>query len=219
VALDTAEPPLAEAARRAARLGVLGGSFDPPHTGHLHAARAARAAFALDHVVFVPAARPPHKPERVLADARDRLALLALLLGGDPGFSIWGAELARGGPSYTVDTLRELAALVPAETRLFLVVGADNLPGFPRWRAVEEIVRLAQPVIVTRDGLPADAAAEAALPEFVRTRIAIGRLASRECPASSTELREALARGACPPGLLPDALREYVAVHRLYRER
>jgi nicotinate-nucleotide adenylyltransferase len=219
VARDTAEPPLAEAARRAARRGVLGGSFDPPHPGPQHAARAARAAVARDHGVFVPAARPPHKPERALADAAHRLALLALLVGDDPAFSIWGAELARAGPSYTVDTLRELRARVPAETRLFLVLGADNLPGFPRWRAVEEIVRLAQPVIVTRDGLPADAEAEAALPDFARTRLALGRLASRECPASSTELRAALARGACPPGLLPDALREYVAVHRLYRER
>jgi nicotinic acid mononucleotide adenylyltransferase len=108
---------------------------------------------------------------------------------------------------------------VPPDTRPLLVAGADNLPGSPRWRAVAEIARHAQPGIDTRDGLPPDAEAEAALPEFVRTRIAIGRLASRECPASSTELREALARGACPPGLLPDALREYVAVHRLYRER
>jgi cytidyltransferase-like protein len=102
VTSGAAEPPLAAAALRARRLGVLGGSFDPPHLGHLHAARAARTAFALDHVVFVPAAHPPHKPERALAEARHRLALLALLLGDDPAFSIWGAELARAGPSYTV---------------------------------------------------------------------------------------------------------------------
>jgi cytidyltransferase-like protein len=100
--------PLSAAARGARRLGVLGGSFDPPHLGHLHAARRARDAFALEHVVFVPAARPPHKPERILAEGAERLEMLALLLADEPDVSVWDTELGRSGPSYTVDTLREL---------------------------------------------------------------------------------------------------------------
>jgi len=208
--------PLGAEARRAHRLGLLGGSFDPPHLGHLHAARRAREAFALDHVVFVPAARPPHKPERILAEGAERLEMLGLLLAGERDVSLWDTELRRAGPSYTVDTLRELRALVPADTRLFLVLGEDNLAGFPRWREAEEIVRLAQPIVVHREGSAAaldagDLSAEA------RTRLAQGRLASPALAVSSTELRAALARGEpCDEHFSP-ALGAHVARRGLYR--
>lgn len=210
--------PLGDAARRASRLGVLGGSFDPPHLGHLHAARRARDAFALDHVVFVPAARPPHKPERHLAGEKERLEMLALLLAGEPGVSVWGVELARSGPSYTVDTLRELRELVPEPAALFLILGEDNLEGFPSWRSAEEIVALAQPIVVHRSGV--DPAAELARDEFspfVRTRLALGRLACPALDVSSTEIRAGLARGADASGRLPPRLLEYIRVRGLYR--
>ncbi len=205
--------PLSAAALRVQRLGVLGGSFDPPHLGHLHAARRAREAFALEHVVFVPAARPPHKPERILAGAEARLEMLTLLLEGEPDVSVWGVELARSGPSFSVDTLRELRARVPAAARLFLVLGEDNLAGFARWKEVEELVRLAQPIVVHRSAAAGVPAPE--LSSFARTRLALGTLASAALEASSTELRAALARGELPPALLTPRLSEYLRVHAL----
>jgi nicotinate-nucleotide adenylyltransferase len=217
-ASGSGQAPLATAARNARRLGVLGGSFDPPHLGHLHAARCARAAFVLDHVVFVPAARPPHKPARILAAAPERLEMLALLLAGEPDVSVWEVELRREGPSYTVDTLRALRALVPAPARLFLIVGEDNLAGLARWRAAEEIVRLAQPIVVHRSGAePADDAA--LLSEFARTRLRVGRLACDGFDASSTELRAELARGGLPESVLPPGLRDYIQELGVYRGR
>ncbi len=206
--------PLSAAALRARRLGVLGGSFDPPHLGHLHAARSAAAAFALEHVVFVPAARPPHKPERILAGAAERLEMLALLLAGEPDVSVWGVELARSGPSYTIDTLRELRARVPAETRLFLIVGEDNLAGLPRWREPEELARLAQPIVVHRS--QAEAVSEAELSDFARTRLRLGRLACGALDSSSTALRAELARGGMSEELLPPALRAWLRAHAPY---
>jgi len=213
--------PPGEAALRARRLGVLGGSFDPPHLGHLHAARRAREAFSLEHVLFVPAARPPHKPGRILASGAERLEMLALLLADEPWASVWGVELARKGPSYTVDTLRELHALVAPGTQLHLVLGEDNLAGFARWKEVEALVRLAQPIVVHRSGADLVAALTApemvALSTFARTRLALGVLASSPLDASSTELRAALARGAPVGSLLPPRLAAHVEARGLYR--
>ena len=95
----------AGAARRAERVGLFGGSFDPVHAGHLHAARAALEAFGLDRVLFVPAARPPHKPGRELAPAQARVAMLELACGADPRFEVCGLELERSGPSYTLSLI------------------------------------------------------------------------------------------------------------------
>lgn len=216
MAARSAPAPLCAAARQAKRLGVLGGSFDPPHLGHLHAARRAREAFALEHVVFVPAARPPHKPGRVLASAEQRLEMLALLLADEPECSVWGVELARRGPSYTVETLRELRALVPPPAGLFLILGEDNLPGFARWRAAEEIVALAQPIVVHRGGLEA-AAGVGELSTIARTRLAIGRLTTPALDASSTAIRTSLSRGGPALELVPPRLLEYIRAHGLYR--
>ncbi len=214
--------PLSAAARRVRRLGVLGGSFDPPHLGHLHAARRAREAFALEHVVFVPAARPPHKPERILAGARARVEMLELLLADEPDVSVWGVELARSGPSYSVDTLRTLRAELAPETRLYLILGADNLAGFARWKEPEELLRLAQPIVVHRSaegpaaGHAAGEALGEGLSEFARTRLALGRLTSAPLALSSTELRAALARGELPESALGARLAQYLRAHAPY---
>ena len=212
--------PPSEAARGAKRLGVLGGAFDPPHLGHLHAARRARAAFALDHVLFVPAARPPHKPDRLLAAPEERVEMLSILLADEPDVSLWEAELVRDGPSYTVDTLRALRVHVPEPAALFLILGQDNLAGFPGWREVEEIVRLAQPIVVQRGGVDAvPGLAADSLSPFARTRLALGRLACPAFDASSTELRAELERGDAAAGRLPERLAEYLRTRGLYRRR
>ena len=138
---------------RPRRIGLLGGSFDPIHRGHLHAAGVAQAAFGLDRVVFVPAARPPHKAGRALTAGAHRLAMVHLAIAGRPEWSASDLELRRPGPSYTLDTVRALPHEVgePPDAQVFLILGSDSLAGLPGWHEVEELLRLARPIVVLRD--------------------------------------------------------------------
>ena len=219
---------LAPAALAARRLGVYGGSFDPPHAGHLWVAERAKEAFDLDHVVFVPARRPPHKPGRVLAPDGDRLAMLALLFGRRDWVSAWPGELRRAGPSYTFDTLATFRAGCAPEAELFLVLGSDNLSGLPRWHRAEELLGLAQPIVVRRTGAALDAsalegAAFADLDPALRARVRAGFVEVEVYDVTATDLRARLEEGGSegPDGLvrrgLPPELGEYIRLRRLYR--
>lgn len=144
------------------RTGILGGTFNPPHLGHLHAARLAREALGLDKVLFIPTNIPPHKalPEDT-ATVADRCEMVRLLLADTPWARLDTLEVARGGASYTVDTLRALHAR--GERALYLIVGTDMLLSFDRiWRAPEEIVRLSTLAVCARDGDDWDALADKA---------------------------------------------------------
>lgn len=207
---------LAPAAVAAGRLGIYGGSFDPPHEGHLFVAEEARRAFALDHVVFVPARRPPHKPGRRLAPDGDRLAMLALLLGARPWASSWAGELRRAGPSYTVDTLEAFRSGLGPQPALHLLLGSDNLPGLPSWHRAEELLGLAQPIVVHRRDQPLDPAVLGALPAPLAERVRAGFLQLEPYEASSTAIRTALAAGRDPGPALPGRVRRYVALRGLY---
>lgn len=198
---------------------MLGGSFDPPHAGHLHVARRAREAFGLDHVVLVPAARPPHKPGRLLAAPADRLALLDLLVGGEPWLSVWTGELAREGPSYSIDTVRELRRALGPGAELHWILGSDNLAGLPGWREAEELLRLVQPIVVARRGAPLDEALLAPLSPQARERVRRGFLPGEPFDASASELREDLRRGGEGDGALPASLREYIREKGIYPPR
>ena len=140
------------------RIGLFGGSFDPPHAGHLHVARAARGRFGLERVVFVPAAEPPHKPGRQLESGADRLAMLRLLLADEPGCETSDLELRRGGRSFTIDTVRALPAALgePEDCEIYLLIGSDNLAGLPGWREARALLERVQPVVVRREGTLAD---------------------------------------------------------------
>ncbi|MEE8468302.1 MAG: nicotinate (nicotinamide) nucleotide adenylyltransferase [Planctomycetota bacterium] len=215
------------------RLGLLGGSFDPVHVGHLHAARTAQEARALDRVVFVPAARPPHKPGRRLAAGEHRLAMLRLALAGELSWTVSDLELSRSGPSYTIDTVRALPAEVgEPEAQVFLILGYDNLAGLPGWHEARSLLTLARPLIVWRagdgasgDGASGDGGPPAGLPATVRSlppelvaRIQEGFLPTSCVPARATDLRAALARGETRLAELPEAVGEYIREHGLYRE-
>jgi nicotinate-nucleotide adenylyltransferase len=189
------------------RLGVFGGTFDPPHLGHLVAASDACQALGLDTMLWVPAAVPPHKQATVRASAAHRLAMVRAAVAGDPRFRVDDLELRREGPSYTVDTLRALRAREPG-VELYFVTGADNLREIPGWRAPDEILRLARLAVVTRlgeavpphPGIPA---------EVVRvTRVDV----------SATEVRRRVAAGETIRYLVPEAVRAYIAREGLYRE-
>lgn len=203
------------------RLGVYGGSFDPVHVGHLHVARVAQRAFALEHVVFVPAAEPPHKPGRKLASREDRVRMLELALADEPRWSISTLEFERAGPSFTVDTLRALPqrlALAP-EAELYLLIGWDNLRGLERWRSVRELLALAQLVVVWRAGADEsllDSLRRELGPELY-ANIARGLVREPPAPESSTELRATLARGGEPLDALPAGVLEYIRSRGIYR--
>src|SRR5689334_2988534 len=192
------------------RIGLFGGSFDPPHAGHLHVARAARGRFGLDRVVFVPAAEPPHKPGQRLASGADRLALLNLLLEGEPGCEVSDLELARGGRSFTIDTVRALPAALgePEDCEIYLLLGSDNLAGLPRWREGRALLERVQPVVVRRAGALADeiGALAGALPEELLRKLERGALDLPPVHVSSTELRDALPGADVDARLVPRAL-------------
>jgi len=199
-------------ARGGLRLGLLGGTFDPPHVGHLLLAETAREELGLDRVVFVPARVPPHKRGRAVSPAPVRKALLAAALRGT-GFSISTLELDRPGPSYTVDTLETMTRLHPGAT-LFLLVGADSLADLPTWRTPSRILSLATVAVAARPGAKGAAAARRALGG---TRKAITFLGNPPIELSSTALRARVAAGRSIRFLVPAAVERAIAVRGLYR--
>ena len=133
------------------KLGILGGSFDPVHLGHLLVAQAAMEELGLDGLFFIPAAQSPFKPENKPAPATARLQMLRLALAGKSNCEVDEQEIRRGGISYTVDTLRDYAKRFPA-AKLFYLIGADNVPKLNEWREPEELARLAEFVVIPRPG-------------------------------------------------------------------
>jgi len=190
------------------RIGLLGGSFDPPHLGHLLAAGDAHEALALDRLVFIPAAVQPLKAGQVGASAAQRLAMTQLLVGDDPRFEVSSVEIDRGGLSYTVDTLRTLAAAWPS-AELHWLVGADVLESFAKWKEPVEIMKLATLVVMQRVG--GESAAVTSLPGRARL------LSTRRIDISSTEIRERVRQKKSIRGFVPDAVAAYISAERLYR--
>ncbi|HEX8830656.1 MAG TPA: nicotinate-nucleotide adenylyltransferase, partial [Longimicrobium sp.] len=189
------------------RIGVFGGTFDPPHLGHLVVASDACGALGLDRVLWIPSAVPPHKVATVQAPAEARLEMVRAAIEGDPRFEADDLELRRPGPSYTVDTLRDLARR-HAGAELVLLIGADNLREIPGWREPQEILKLARVAVLSRDGagVPPDAPVPAVAVEVTRVDV------------SATEVRRRAAAGETIRYLVPDAVRALVERRGLYRE-
>lgn len=189
------------------RIGLLGGSFDPPHNGHLLAAGDAFEALSLDRLVFIPAAVQPLKTHQDAAAPEHRLSMVRLLVDGDSRFDTDSMEIDRGGLSYTVDTLSAFAAAFPS-AELFWLVGADVVRSFARWREPERITELATVVVLQRTDEAPDLASIPGTPR---------RLATRRIDISSTEVRKRVQEGKSIRGFVPDAVAEYIAAKRLYR--
>ena len=188
------------------RLGIFGGTFDPPHIGHLLAAVDAVERLALDRLVLVPAATQPLKTGRVTAAADHRLAMTRLLVEGDSRFEVDPVEIERAGLSFSVDTLAAFAERHPTAERYFLV-GADVLRTFDRWREPARVLELATLVVLTRD----DGQEEMTIPATAQ------RLPTRRVDVSSTEIRARVAAGRSLRGFVPDSVAAYIAAHGLYR--
>jgi nicotinate-nucleotide adenylyltransferase len=187
------------------RIGILGGTFDPPHTGHLIAAQDCFVALRLDRVDFVPARQPPHKRSRPISASAIRHAMLTAAVAGDDRFRVDAIELDRQGPSWTVDTLKEYHAR-DAGAELFLLVGMDQYLEFETWREPAEIARLATIVVMARGG---DAPRGSGIRRVDVTRIDI----------SSTAIRERVRRGESIRYLVPDAVERIITQNALYRDR
>lgn len=196
------------------RIGVFGGSFDPVHDGHVRTIEAAAGHLGLSRVVYVPARQSPWKevPE---ADPRHRVAMLALALAGHPSWTISFEELDREPPSFTVDTLRAFAGRFAGD-ELWLLLGTDALAGLDRWKEPEEIVRLARIGAFYREP---DAGAGLVLPAVAGLADRLDLFDAGSVRISSTDLRDALARGEDPGALVPAAVAEYITKHGLYRSR
>jgi nicotinate-nucleotide adenylyltransferase len=194
------------------RLGIFGGSFDPPHVGHLLAAVDAFEALQLDKLIFVPAAIQPLKSDVVATPAHLRLAMVKLLVGADERFAVDAVEIDRAGLSYTVDTLETFAQRFPKAERFFLV-GEDAMAAFGAWKRPQQILTLARLAILRRPRGGEDAALERSSDPPNGT-IA---LATRLVDVSSTEIRERVRAGKSIKGFVPESVAAFIETERLYR--
>ena len=187
------------------KLGILGGSFNPIHLGHLILAQEAKEQLGLEKVFFVPCSRPPHKSADGLPAASHRLEMVRLAVQGDPSFEASDVEVQRGGISYSVETLRAFRKQFPSVTFYFLI-GSDALQGLYAWKEAEEVFRLCRFVIAERPRFPVKD-----LPSQLL------RLSMPQVDISSRDIRQRLREGKPVRYLVPEAVRDYLEMHPLYR--
>lgn len=185
------------------KIGIFGGTFDPPHLGHFLAAVDAAESLALDRVIWVPAAQQPLKGADA-SGAEHRLAMTRLAAEGDARFSVDALELDRGGLSFTVDSLRAFRERYSGAA-LFLLIGTDAAALLPKWREPETIRALAEIVVLTRSG------------DGFSLPVGVTALSTRRVDISATEIRARVAAGRSIQGFVPDAVAAYIAAHGLYR--
>jgi len=190
------------------RIGIMGGTFDPVHNGHLVAASEVATLFGLDEVVFVPTGQPWQKADREVSPAEDRYLMTVIATASNPRFSVSRVDIDRGGATYTIDTLRDLHSSYP-DAELFFITGADALQQILSWKNAAEMFELAHFIGVTRpgyvlhdDGLPADAVSLVEVPALA---------------ISSSDCRERRGRGMPVWYLVPDGVVQYIEKRKLYR--
>jgi nicotinate-nucleotide adenylyltransferase len=217
------------------RIGILGGSFNPIHFGHLLLADELREALALDEVRFVPARHPPHKPEHDLAPPERRYAMTALAIRGHPQFAVSDVELKRSGPSYTVDTLEAFRREAELEATFFLILGSEIFLDFLSWKEPQRLAALARLVVVPRTGSgfnPDAIQAQKVLQELGQERwirvppdlprpeppSGVFLVAATSLPISASDLRRRARESRSLRYRVPEAVADYIAAHRLYQE-
>lgn len=201
------------------KVGLFGGSFDPIHRGHIDPVQEARRTLGLDRVIYLPTAKPPHKPGRVLAPAHARYTMVELALLGEEGLYVSPYELTPGKPAYTIETLEHFRREMPgADTELFLLIGGDSFADLHLWVRFREIPEAARLIVLARPGW--DLATVPLDPEVAEMARTDRVLLLRQTPVdvSSTRLRELLAAGLpLPAGAVPDLVVRYVQKYALYR--
>ena len=199
---------MADSEPRRARIGVMGGTFDPIHNGHLVAASEVQQHFDLDEVIFVPTGQPWMKPRVTAGEHRYLMTVIAT--AANPRFTVSRVDIDRQGPTYTIDTLKDLTARFPG-AELYFITGADALADIFTWRNAEELFALARFVGCTRPGYTMDEATLAGIPSDRVTMVEIPALA-----ISSTDCRSRKRRGEPVWYLVPDGVVQYIAKHDLY---
>jgi nicotinate-nucleotide adenylyltransferase len=223
------------------RIGIMGGTFDPIHLGHLRAAEEIYWAFGMDRIIFVPAARPPHKDEAVAASAMHRYEMVSLATVFTPYFTVSPIELQREGKSYSVETVREFQKAAGPDTRLYFVVGVDAFLEMSAWKEAEELLRLARVVVAARPGWRLDEVEGLLTPEQRRLlgepsfrylkvgEIDAAEVEKRHAPRqvllvevvsldiASREIRQLVEEGRSIRHLVPDTVAAYMAKNRLYQ--
>jgi len=220
------------------RLGVLGGSFNPLHNGHLTIANLVCKRLRLDRVLFIPTGDPPHKPESGLAPASDRLAMVRLAIQGFPKFVVSEIEVLRAGKSYSIDTVRELRRLHGPSVELFFIIGLDAFLDFPNWKEPQALLQACRFVVVPRPGQSFRSLAQLSLLPKLDSKcldqLDGGGLAELDIPVpmgpgiiclplppcsnSSSAIRQAIKTGATWANQLPPPVESYILHHRLYQE-
>lgn len=191
------------------KIGLFGGSFDPIHSGHLIVAESIKEKLSLDKVIFVPAAQNPLKNHSVIASNQDRVNMIHLAIQDNPHFQVSEIELSRGGASYTIDTVRDLKAALPAGVKLFWIAGTDILNKFHLWKEIETLKKLVQFVIVSRPNSPSDKNPE--INQFIYYD-------EIQTTLSSSYIRKALTEKKSIRYLVPKLVEAYIAEKGLYQK-
>lgn len=200
------------------RIGIIGGSFDPLHLGHLIIAQDAAEHLGLSEVVFIPASTPPHKQHAKQVAAEHRLNMLQLAVEADARFSVSDIEIKRGGLSYTVDTVQELGA-IHRDADLFLIVGSDTLVELHTWHRIEELLQMCSVATLLRPGTDSLDAINQKIqvPERYRAELMNHVIAAHRIGISSTEIRRRVAEGERICYLVPPVVETYIYEHGLYQ--
>ena len=200
------------------KIGVLGGTFDPIHIGHLKVAEAVTAHLNLGEVIFMPAGQPWLKGDNPISPAEHRLEMLRLALAGKANFRLSPMEIDRPGPTYTVDTMAELKRQLGAGDELFFILGWDNLTQLPKWREPSRLIKLCRLVAVPRvDFPPPDLAALDGVIPGLSPRVIL--LDEPRIDINASEIRQQVARGRSIAQLVPAAVKKYIKEHNLYLAR
>jgi nicotinate-nucleotide adenylyltransferase len=196
------------------RIGILGGTFDPPHIGHLVIAEETRKKLALAKVYFVPARQPPHKLSEPVSPLEDRVAMLRLALDASPFFVLSLAEANRPGPSYTVDTLRQLRTEFPPAAEFFLIMGMDSLANLPTWHKPGELIQMCRLAVLRRPGYSAEMdELERKIPG-IKSKVLF--IPAPQLEISSSDLHGRVRGGLSIQSVVPAGVTEYIAQHHLY---
>lgn len=217
------------------RLGLLGGTFNPIHNGHLAIARQTRDALALDRVLFIPTNDPPHKPHQSLAPAQDRYEMVKLAIGSDPLLAMSDVELRRSGKSYSIDTVRQLQQEYGPQTQLYFLIGLDAFLDFPSWHEPATLLTLCSFIIISRPGLSFQALSALSmlppLPQQSLLDLDGGRSSRLQVPMgthsltclrlppsdiSASAIRSKFKQGLPTANLLPPSVESYILQHHIY---
>ena len=197
-----------------AGVGVLGGTFDPPHLGHLVIARQALTKLGLTRVLFAPTRQPPHKPADGITPIEDRLAMVRLAIAAQPDFSLSQVDVDRAGPTYTVDTMHLLRQQFP-DAELYFIMGMDSLSTILTWRSPDRLIQACRLVVFNRPGYSVDLAAlEAQLPGL-RERTVM--LPAPALDIAASDIQRRVRAGQSIAHLVPEAVAAYIAEHKLYQ--